>query len=273
MQKSAIALVVLLLAPSLVAQPSNPPHQVVISNLTLTGVTHLSTFDLQSIAMEVRGSCCFRSQSEEIRQRIVFAFEERGYFKATVDQIDVTPFQQVGNGQAISVSVTVSEGQQYRLSEIAFAGGKVFPTDQLRRLFVIANGDIFNTEKIRVGLDDLRKLYSSHGYINFTPVPNTQTDDEKADISLLIDLDEGKQFHFGKLVLDGEEPQAGTGARLVAAWKPYEGKLFNPEILDQFWQEIEPLMPAGTRQEKDLKFKELPDSALILPEVAFPNTK
>lgn len=273
MQKFAVALVVPFLAPSLSAQSSNPPRQLVISNLTLTGVTHLSSVDLQSITTEVQSSCCLRNQSEEIRQRVVFAFEERGYFKATVEQIDITPFQQVGKEQTVSVSANVSEGQQYRLKEISFAGGKAFPNDQLRRLFVIANGDIFNTQKVRVGLEDLRELYSSQGYIDFTPVPNTQTDEETATISLLIDLDEGKQFHFGKLVLDGEEPQAGTAARLTAAWKPYEGKPFNPEILEQFWQEIEPLMPPGTKQKKAIGFAELPESALILPKVAFPNAK
>ncbi len=167
----------------------------------------------------------------------------------------------------------MSEGQQFRLKDITFSGGKAFPNDQLRRLFVIANGDIFNTQMIRVGLDDLRELYSSQGYIDFTPVPNTDAGDETLTVSLKIDLDEGKQFHFGQLVIDGEEPHSGTGARLVAAWKPYEGKLFNPELLDQFWDEIEPLMPAGTKQEKAMGFTELPESALILPEVAFPTAK
>ncbi len=78
MQKSAAALVVLLLALSQFAQPSIPPRQFVISTLTLNARSHLSTADLQSITAEVQGSCCFRSQSEEIRQRILDAFEERG---------------------------------------------------------------------------------------------------------------------------------------------------------------------------------------------------
>lgn len=99
---------------------------------------------------------------------------------------------------------------------------------------MIANGDIFNTQKIRVRLDDLRELYSSQGYIDFTPVPNTDAGDETLTVSLKIDLNEGKQFHFGQLVIDGEEPQAGTGARLVAAWRPYEGNSSIPNYWTSF---------------------------------------
>ena len=73
----------------------------------------------------------------------------------------------------------VEEGDRYRLKEITFSGNKaVSDTRALRAQFKIKDGDIFDTEAIRKGLDNLRKAYAALGYINFTPVPNTDADDE-----------------------------------------------------------------------------------------------
>lgn len=67
----------------------------------------------------------------------------------------------------------------------------MFPAGELRPQFPIAAGEIFNTAKIRQGLDALRKTYASNGYVDFTPVPVTIVDDKDRTVSLQIDLQEG----------------------------------------------------------------------------------
>jgi outer membrane protein assembly factor BamA len=252
--KPAVAFVVLILVTSLFAQSPTQRREVVIGSLSLSGVSQAAQADQQDVVNELKSQCCNTSKPEEIKQRIVYAFQERGYFKAKVESLEVVPASQGAENRTIHVSATVKEGRQYRLQGIGFSGAKAFSNNQLRDTFAIADGDIFNTEKIRRGLDDLRKLYVSQGYLNFTPVPNTEANDDTSQISMSIDLDEGKQFHFhfGKLVLDGEEPQAGTGAKLIAAWSPYEGKPYDPQTVDQYWQSIRTLLPPGTRQENTL---------------------
>ena len=61
------------------------------------------------------------------------------------------------------------------MSEITFTGNKAVLTSELRNQFTIANGDVFDTEKIRRDLEGIRRVYVSRGYINFVPVPNTPT--------------------------------------------------------------------------------------------------
>jgi hypothetical protein len=46
-----------------------------------------------------------------------------------------------------------------------------FSGDELPGQFPVADGDIFDVDKIRKGLEDLRRLYVSQGFMNFTPVP------------------------------------------------------------------------------------------------------
>ena len=57
-----------------------------------------------------------------------------------------------------------------------------FSVDELRGQFPIADGDIVHVDKIRKGLEDLRRLYVSQGFIDFTPVSNTETDDASATV-------------------------------------------------------------------------------------------
>ena len=52
-----------------------------------------------------------------------------------------------------------------------------------------------------------------------------------------IELDEGSQYRFGPLVLDGEEPRPGAGQELIDAWKPYIGTISDSRMLEKFARE------------------------------------
>jgi outer membrane protein assembly factor BamA len=272
-QRAAIALAVLFLASALFAQSTTLQGELVVSNLTLSGVSHLAPSEQQSIINEVQSRFCWLNKAEEIKEHLLYAFQERGYFKAKVGSLDIVRRNPGPDFDTVAVSASVDEGQQYRLKEINFSGAKAFPNDQLRSQFQIANGDIFNTEKIRVGLDDLRKLYASQGFINFTPVPNTDADDATRTISLHIDVDEGRQFRVGRLLLDGEEPQAGDGAKLLEAWKPMEGKIYDGRKIEEWWQLAATMLPAGARLEQWLELRQDAASGIVAALLRFADAK
>ena len=118
------------------------------------------------------------------------------------------------------ITIPVEEGQRYRLKDITFTGNKaVKNTQALRSLFKIKDGDVFDTEAIRKGLESLRKAYAALGYINFTPVPNTDADDEKRTISLRIDVDEGKQFYVRRIEFQGNTTTRDKVIRRELRWK------------------------------------------------------
>ncbi len=90
------------------------------------------------------------------------------------------------------------------------------------------DGDIFNIEMVRKGLKNLRDAYGASGYINFTPVPDTQFDDEKKLISLNIDLDEGKQFYVRRIEFKGNTTTRDKVIRRELALE--EGQLYNSKL-------------------------------------------
>src|SRR5437879_4389351 len=100
----------------------------------------------------------------EVGIRIQYALRKVGYYKAVVDE---PTFAFPTKGKAIAnVTVKMEPGAQYRLGEIRFRRATVFPAAQLRSVFLLRRGELFDSTKFSRGLDDLRKLYGTRGYVN-----------------------------------------------------------------------------------------------------------
>jgi outer membrane protein insertion porin family len=72
-----------------------------------------------------------------------------------------------------------------------------------RQVFGMAPGDVFSTEKLQKGLDNLKKLYGDFGYIDFVPSPDPEPVPGKDQIDLTIDVDEGHQFFVRRIDFQG----------------------------------------------------------------------
>ena len=212
---------------------SNRELQSAMKNLKPIGIPH-SIF-LENLFARTYDSTKLSEDAERVR----YYYQTKGYFKALVGdpktQIHDTsgvrwyyPFKP-SPGKAVDITMPVEEGQRYRLKEITFTGNKaVKNTQALRNLFKIKDGDVFDTEAIRKGLESLRKAYAALGYINFTPVPNTEADDEKRTISLRIDVDEGKQFFVRRIEFQGNTTTRDKVIRRELALE--EGQVYNGNL-------------------------------------------
>ena len=152
---------------------------------------------------------------EEDTERVRAEFQNRGYFKVLVDdpktEIHDTghtglhvPLLQPGLGKSVDITMPIEEGERYRLGSITFKNNKAISNNAaLRSLIPIKDGDIFSSEKIRKGLENLRKAYGEAGFINYTPNPETNFDDEKKIVNIVIDIDEGKQFYVRRIEFQG----------------------------------------------------------------------
>jgi outer membrane translocation and assembly module TamA len=132
------------------------------------------------------------------------------------------------------VTVTVNEGTQYRLGSIEFQNKKLFPTGQMRKLFALQDGDVFNGSKFVNGMENLRRLYEAAGYAEAVVVPQEERNEQLHTVDWVLDVQEGWQYHFGRLILDGLEPHAGAAQSLLNSWKTIHGKQYNPIVLQQW---------------------------------------
>jgi outer membrane protein assembly factor BamA len=133
-------------------------------------------------------------------ERVRDVFQQFGYFKVTVnDQIVLRELKGSPKLKRFSAQVKVEPGDQYRLAQILFAGDKALPDSDLRALAPIKDGEIFNVQKMRDALRNLRDRYVALGYINFTPVPNTEIDENQRLITITFDLDNGAHYKVENL--------------------------------------------------------------------------
>jgi hypothetical protein len=210
------------------------------------------------------------------------AWQDQGYFKVEPSG-QAVPRAADATYQHFSVILHVHEGPQYRLGAIHFvaasdssftdsqvapvpgpndSGSKpalpkrnkvsdlegydppVFPVEELRSLFPIQDGEIFNVEKIRDGLDAMMKLYRAHGYIDFAPTPETEVDDVNQVVNIKMVLDEQLQYHIRSIAVEGLE--RGTQSALL--WKIHPGDVFNRELLEQFFEDNKSILPEDSSQ-------------------------
>jgi outer membrane protein insertion porin family len=199
-------------------RPIGIPHSLIFENL------FSKTYDATKL--------------QEDAERVRYAYQTKGYYKAVVEdpktQIHDTgggfriwPFG--GSGKRVDLTIPVEEGERYRLGGITFSGQKAITNVKaLRAQFPIKDGDVFNVEMIRKGLDNLRKAYGELGYINFTPVPDTKPDDAKKLISLNIDIDEGKPFYVRRIEFQGNTTTRDKVIRRELALE--EGQIYNSRL-------------------------------------------
>ena len=89
--------------------------------------------------------------------------------------------------------------------------------------------------KIRERVDNIRKLYATAGYINFTPVPNTSIEDRTRAMDLEIDVDEGAVYRLDNVTLLGVGRQREM--QLLQKFPLYPADIFNPSAVEKFYRE------------------------------------
>ncbi|MGO8933619.1 MAG: outer membrane protein assembly factor BamA [Terracidiphilus sp.] len=153
------------------------------------------------------------SKLEEDTERVRQAYRDKGYANAAVEQPKTQIRDEGGlnwftfrpnNGKRIDISMTIEEGERYRLGAITFTGNKqINNLKALRATFPIKDGEWFSATEVSKGLDNLKKAYGGLGYINFGAIPKITYDDQKKTVSMNIDIDEGKQFFVSRIEFTG----------------------------------------------------------------------
>ncbi len=207
--------------------------QSAMKNLKPIGIPH-SIF-LQSLFSKTYDATKLQEDAERVR----YAYQQKGFFKAIVQDPKTQlrdskpPFIHFPliqkSGKRVDITIPVEEGEQYTLKEIKFTNNKTINnTKFLRSLFPMKDGDIFNSELVKKGLDNLREAYGEFGFINFTPVPDTQIDDEKREITLVVDIDEGKPYYVRRIEFVGNSTTRDKVIRRELALE--EGSVYNTRL-------------------------------------------
>ncbi|MGA2373407.1 MAG: POTRA domain-containing protein [Candidatus Korobacteraceae bacterium] len=216
--------------------------KLVVENVEITNDSLVSSEHLEQLQQEITKQEYRENAQDEIAEGARYELQKQGYFKADVTMSDLQVLSETPGQRTVAVTLRINEGRRYRLQRINFVHNRVFASSRLRQAFAIKDQDVFDTEKIRLGLEELRKLYASVGYINFVPVPNTEPNEQAGTVALLVDIDEGKQFKIESLTLKGKWPQTDE-ERLTGIFQLYAGGLNVSELLDELKAAIQAMFP------------------------------
>ena len=228
---------------------------VKVGNITFTGNRAVSSRDLRASMKNLRpvgiphsiilenlfARTYDASKLEEDTERVRRALQDRGYFRAGVND-PTTHIRNEGGlsfftfrprtGKRIDIRVPIDEGERYRLGGVTFTGNThVQNVKALRAQFPTKDGEWFNATAVGKGLDNLRKAYGGLGYINFTGVPTPRIDDAKHLVYLDIDIDEGKPFTVSRIEFQGNTITRDRVIRRELLLE--EGAVYNSNLWEQ----------------------------------------
>ena len=123
-------------------------------------------------------------------------YQDRGYIRFNIEstQVSITP-----DKKDIYITINVSEGEQYRISEVKLAGDLVVDEEQLRPLLLMKPGELFSRREMTEGKDLLTRRLGNEGYafarVNVIP----EIDDESREVKLTYFLEPGKKVYVRRI--------------------------------------------------------------------------
>jgi Surface antigen variable number repeat len=143
---------------------------------------------------------------------------QQGYLRAKLGPPEVrltgNPNQKFPD--RITVFIPVIRGEIFHWKEVRWTGNSIVSEFTLNALLGEKPGDVVNGLETEAGWDRIREEYGHHGYLEAKLDPLASYDDQAHTVSYVVTVQEGIQYHFGKMVLTGLS-LAGE-RKLYAAW-------------------------------------------------------
>ncbi|MEW6444460.1 MAG: outer membrane protein assembly factor BamA [Pseudomonadota bacterium] len=150
----------------------------------------------------------FMSDSDQYsRQKLAADIEklrsfylDRGYIKFSVDstQVNISP-----DKKDIDITLAVSEGPQYNVAEVAFAGALILPEEELRKLVTIKTGERFSRKALTESTTALVKRLGNDGYAFANVNPAPEIDEAAKSVKITLYVDPGKRVYVRRINIAG----------------------------------------------------------------------
>ena len=150
-------------------------------------------------------------------------YQNQGYLEFNVEstQVSITP-----DKEDIYITVNVSEGGPYTVSEVRLAGEMMVPEAELRELIRIRPGDLYSRERLQASTKDMSDRLGADGFAfaNVNAVP--EVDREKRQAAFTFYIDSGRRVYVRRINISGnartrDEVIRREMRQLEAAW--YDG--------------------------------------------------
>lgn len=108
-----------------------------------------------------------------------------------------------GSADVLEVFIGITEGDQFRIGEIAFKGDMLVTAEVLRKKLKTESGEIFSSSAIRADIGTLTDTYADKGYAFTNVNPLTKVDGGKKIVDITFDMEKGELVRFEKINITG----------------------------------------------------------------------
>ncbi len=127
-------------------------------------------------------------------------YTNRGYLEFVVDstQVSITP-----DKRDIYITINITEGPKYTISDVRLAGELLLPETELKRLIQVRPGDVYSREKLTQSTKALSDRLGSDGYAfaNVNAVP--EIDRGKRQAAFTFYIDPGRRVYIRRINISG----------------------------------------------------------------------
>jgi outer membrane protein insertion porin family len=117
------------------------------------------------------------------------------------------------------------------VGELRFEGLTVFEVDEVRPLFDLAEGDVYDDSKIRKGCDRLREMYGRRGYLQWSATTRRDPDPVRKRVRVVVVVQEGPRYVVGNIRFTGNRGTRDKVLRREVLLN--EGEALDAELLRQ----------------------------------------
>ena len=177
---------------------------------------------------------------EEDAEKVEEFYRERGYIQARVGTPEILTLEDSGDKETrwVQLRIPVTEGNRYRIGNVAFEGNKVVDTKFLQPLFKLKTGEYYSEKDVRKGFEKSREIYGNAGYFEFTGFPDMEFLDPaqgpvegpaQPTVNITMRLQEGEQYFVNRITFTGNTTTRDNVIR--REMRLVEGGVFSTEQL------------------------------------------
>lgn len=149
-----------------------------------------------------RGGVYNAEMMEGDKYMIEDVYRNNGFMNAKVVNVEVEKDPSTNNHHII---YTIHEGDRYRIKEIEIEGNDIVPSQRLRAVLPLYEGQIFSSENLRTSLENLRMIWGEYGYIFADIEPDVSVDEENKTVSIHFNTDIKDQVYLNRITIRGNK--------------------------------------------------------------------
>jgi len=204
----------------------------VLNNLTFSGNRKLKRDDISKKVRILPGQVVNPQALTRAIADIQKEYRDKGYYLARV-----VPEQKPAGPGRVDLNLAIREGDRVQVERIRFIGARAFNPRKLRdqmstrqnRWWRSAD---FDEEKLREDKEKILSFYRKFGYREAAIVRDSvYLDDSKKKLFIDLFVDEGPQYHFGRITWAGNLLLSDEQVHRVLRLR--EGDVYNREAFDE----------------------------------------